>query len=303
MSTTCQICGEEIGDLIVRCVACDTAHHEECFTWARGCSTYACGEVSYYTLIDGLRTVVCADPTGGSRGAAGKRSSPCRAVASPKKDRKPARGLEQKGASGPVWAPGLPLRVESGADEPLVLDLDTPGERLREFLVVGGIAVAGLALLLVPLCALGLLPPSGVMITFMLAALAISVSGTIFNFTDCYYLLDPKRRVLLYQRELWGTTTMTEVCSLDRIRAVKIRGCRTLLGRGWKFWLELRLSEGGPVRISDPLRIGGELAAVVSHRHPTLVALRLKASQVAQLCGLRLAPVEVAGATPALPER
>ena len=40
--TTCQVCGEALEPPIRRCPECDTAHHEDCWEYNQGCSTYAC---------------------------------------------------------------------------------------------------------------------------------------------------------------------------------------------------------------------------------------------------------------------
>jgi hypothetical protein len=39
----CQICGTGASEAWVRCARCDTPHHLECWRYADGCSTYACG--------------------------------------------------------------------------------------------------------------------------------------------------------------------------------------------------------------------------------------------------------------------
>jgi hypothetical protein len=44
----CQVCGSAMTDRIVRCAQCATPHHEECWTYAGRCSTYACPETSYH---------------------------------------------------------------------------------------------------------------------------------------------------------------------------------------------------------------------------------------------------------------
>ncbi|MEK6234847.1 MAG: hypothetical protein N2C14_09055 [Planctomycetales bacterium] len=41
---TCQICGEEIHEEKVDCLACDSPHHRECWDYAGACSIYGCGE-------------------------------------------------------------------------------------------------------------------------------------------------------------------------------------------------------------------------------------------------------------------
>jgi hypothetical protein len=43
----CQVCGTEMRDGVVSCVRCKTPHHEQCWTYAGGCSTYACQEKRY----------------------------------------------------------------------------------------------------------------------------------------------------------------------------------------------------------------------------------------------------------------
>ena len=39
----CQVCGSPDPDEWVRCVACDTPHHPDCWAYVGRCSTYACG--------------------------------------------------------------------------------------------------------------------------------------------------------------------------------------------------------------------------------------------------------------------
>jgi hypothetical protein len=43
----CQVCGARLEAGIVRCSACRTPHHEDCWTWVGACSTYACKERSF----------------------------------------------------------------------------------------------------------------------------------------------------------------------------------------------------------------------------------------------------------------
>ncbi len=44
----CQVCGHPIpGDNRVVCRKCRTPHHEDCWTFNEGCSTYACGEKKF----------------------------------------------------------------------------------------------------------------------------------------------------------------------------------------------------------------------------------------------------------------
>ncbi len=40
----CSVCGCELREQIVRCVACQTPHHEDCWRFNMRCSTYGCGE-------------------------------------------------------------------------------------------------------------------------------------------------------------------------------------------------------------------------------------------------------------------
>jgi hypothetical protein len=40
----CSICRSELREHIVRCVACQTPHHEDCWRFNARCSTYGCGE-------------------------------------------------------------------------------------------------------------------------------------------------------------------------------------------------------------------------------------------------------------------
>ena len=39
---TCQVCECALEDGLTACPDCATVHHDECWTWAGGCSTYAC---------------------------------------------------------------------------------------------------------------------------------------------------------------------------------------------------------------------------------------------------------------------
>lgn len=41
--TECQVCGGSLVEGLVRCARCRTPHHEECWAYARFCSTYGCG--------------------------------------------------------------------------------------------------------------------------------------------------------------------------------------------------------------------------------------------------------------------
>lgn len=47
----CKICGELVLARAVRCVACDTTHHEECFEYAGVCAIYGCGTKKYHPVI------------------------------------------------------------------------------------------------------------------------------------------------------------------------------------------------------------------------------------------------------------
>ena len=40
---TCKVCGSGMTSRIILCSRCRTAHHEECWTYAGKCATYACG--------------------------------------------------------------------------------------------------------------------------------------------------------------------------------------------------------------------------------------------------------------------
>jgi hypothetical protein len=40
----CAVCGCELREQIVRCVACQTPHHDDCWRFNMRCSTYGCGE-------------------------------------------------------------------------------------------------------------------------------------------------------------------------------------------------------------------------------------------------------------------
>jgi hypothetical protein len=43
----CQICGEQIEHELVHCRRCKTPHHEDCWEYFGGCSTFGCGETRY----------------------------------------------------------------------------------------------------------------------------------------------------------------------------------------------------------------------------------------------------------------
>jgi hypothetical protein len=43
----CQICGEVIIEELVHCRRCKTPHHEDCWQYFGGCSTFGCGEKRY----------------------------------------------------------------------------------------------------------------------------------------------------------------------------------------------------------------------------------------------------------------
>jgi hypothetical protein len=45
----CQICGEAITTELVHCRRCKTPHHEDCWEYFGGCSTFGCGERRYTT--------------------------------------------------------------------------------------------------------------------------------------------------------------------------------------------------------------------------------------------------------------
>jgi hypothetical protein len=47
-SSTCQICGDQIGDDMVICRRCKTPHHRDCWHYFGRCSTYGCGESRFY---------------------------------------------------------------------------------------------------------------------------------------------------------------------------------------------------------------------------------------------------------------
>jgi len=40
--THCQVCGDALEKDVVSCPACATLHHEDCWAYLKGCSTYAC---------------------------------------------------------------------------------------------------------------------------------------------------------------------------------------------------------------------------------------------------------------------
>lgn len=45
--STCPVCGSDLGDLVVRCAACKTPQHAECWTYVGQCSTYACSGTKF----------------------------------------------------------------------------------------------------------------------------------------------------------------------------------------------------------------------------------------------------------------
>ena len=48
----CPVCGTPMVKRLVRCMKCRAPHHEECWLYARRCSTFACGEARYFELFD-----------------------------------------------------------------------------------------------------------------------------------------------------------------------------------------------------------------------------------------------------------
>ena len=40
--TRCLVCGDSLESDLVSCTACATLHHQDCWDYARGCSTYGC---------------------------------------------------------------------------------------------------------------------------------------------------------------------------------------------------------------------------------------------------------------------
>jgi len=40
---TCQVCGSSLGEPVVRCARCRTAHHADCWEYLGGCATFGCG--------------------------------------------------------------------------------------------------------------------------------------------------------------------------------------------------------------------------------------------------------------------
>lgn len=44
--TRCLICGHPLERDVVACPDCATLHHEECWVWTSGCSTYGCIQAS-----------------------------------------------------------------------------------------------------------------------------------------------------------------------------------------------------------------------------------------------------------------
>jgi hypothetical protein len=49
----CQVCGTAMTAEIVFCARCRTPHHEECWSYAGSCATYACGESRSLSIPDG----------------------------------------------------------------------------------------------------------------------------------------------------------------------------------------------------------------------------------------------------------
>ncbi|MBI4440569.1 hypothetical protein HY639_00225 [Candidatus Woesearchaeota archaeon] len=46
----CKVCGDELNQSRVLCKECNTAHHEECFSFSGGCSIFGCGSREYAKL-------------------------------------------------------------------------------------------------------------------------------------------------------------------------------------------------------------------------------------------------------------
>lgn len=44
---TCQFCGYLVEEDAVRCLSCETVHHEACWRMGGGCTTYACGQTAF----------------------------------------------------------------------------------------------------------------------------------------------------------------------------------------------------------------------------------------------------------------
>lgn len=62
----CNVCENELAANSVLCIKCETAHCEQCFTYAGNCSTYGCGSKAYrkqetidiiYNLEDNSKTI------------------------------------------------------------------------------------------------------------------------------------------------------------------------------------------------------------------------------------------------------
>jgi len=50
-AAVCKICGEWVMARAVRCVACETTHHQECFDYAGVCAIYGCGAKRYHAML------------------------------------------------------------------------------------------------------------------------------------------------------------------------------------------------------------------------------------------------------------
>ena len=42
----CQVCGDVMNESVIHCPKCGTPHHRDCWSWARKCSTYGCGQAA-----------------------------------------------------------------------------------------------------------------------------------------------------------------------------------------------------------------------------------------------------------------
>ncbi len=222
------------------CDACGTPHHLECFRYAGGCATYACGGTRAASLGTGipLRIELGDPPAGTSPPEAvvvtptrpeapppslpGVETAPAEAAGSnllgrlgtpPSLARRLGLGPARPGSLRP---PALPAFVLDRGDRVLLdrsevrLDLETPLERWVFRLLV--VALVGLAVSLV----LG----SG--IASLVFGVATLLAGGLVSTTDCTYVLDNRNRRLLYRRTVVGNSRDLLVAPISEVREVTV---------------------------------------------------------------------------------
>ncbi|MBI4441497.1 hypothetical protein HY639_04985 [Candidatus Woesearchaeota archaeon] len=56
MDAACRVCGDGLHDGHVLCMSCRTPHHEDCFSYAKRCAIYGCGDKRYITPTGNVYT-------------------------------------------------------------------------------------------------------------------------------------------------------------------------------------------------------------------------------------------------------